>query len=60
MPVLVVGKGSNLLVADAGFDGLAVVLGDGFAEVAIDGTTVAAGGGAAPSRSSRGGRRPRD
>ena len=28
-PVLVVGKGSNLLVADAGFAGLAVVLGDG-------------------------------
>ena len=27
--VLVVGRGSNLLVADAGFDGLAVVLGDG-------------------------------
>jgi UDP-N-acetylmuramate dehydrogenase len=30
-PVLVVGHGSNLLVADAGFDGVAVVLGDGFA-----------------------------
>ena len=29
--VLVVGKGSNLLVADAGFAGLAVVLGEGFA-----------------------------
>ena len=27
--VLVVGKGSNLLVADAGFPGLAIVLGDG-------------------------------
>ncbi|MCU1483320.1 MAG: murB [Actinomycetia bacterium] len=42
--VLVVGKGSNLLVADAGFDGLALVLGDAFAEVAVDGTTVRAGG----------------
>jgi UDP-N-acetylmuramate dehydrogenase len=42
--VLVVGKGSNLLVADAGFDGLAVVLGDAFAEVEIAGTTVRAGG----------------
>ncbi|HEX2382270.1 MAG TPA: UDP-N-acetylmuramate dehydrogenase [Acidimicrobiales bacterium] len=42
--VLVVGKGSNLLVADAGFDGVAVMLGDGFGEVVIDGTTVAAGG----------------
>jgi UDP-N-acetylmuramate dehydrogenase len=33
---LVVGKGSNLLVADAGFDGIAVVLGDAFAEVTIE------------------------
>lgn len=45
--VLVVGKGSNLLVADSGFPGLAVVLGEGFAEVAIDGTAVRAGGAAA-------------
>ncbi|MEY2571726.1 MAG: UDP-N-acetylmuramate dehydrogenase [Acidimicrobiaceae bacterium] len=44
--VLIVGKGSNLLVADAGFDGLAVVLGDGFAPVAIDASTVVAGGAA--------------
>jgi UDP-N-acetylmuramate dehydrogenase len=42
--VLVVGKGSNLLVADAGFDGVALVLGDAFAEVEVDGTTVRAGG----------------
>ena len=44
LPVLVVGKGSNLLIADAGFPGLAVTLGDAFAEVTIDGTTVRAGG----------------
>ncbi len=44
--VLVVGRGSNLLVADAGFDGLAVVLGEGFAEVEVSGTTVTAGGAA--------------
>jgi UDP-N-acetylmuramate dehydrogenase len=44
---LVVGKGSNLLVADAGFAGLAVQLGEHFAEVVIDGTTVRAGGAAA-------------
>ena len=31
---LVVGKGSNLLVADRGFPGIAVVLADAFAEVA--------------------------
>ena len=44
--VFVVGKGSNLLVADAGFDGLVVVLGDGFEAVDVDGTTVVAGGAA--------------
>jgi UDP-N-acetylmuramate dehydrogenase len=45
--VVVVGKGSNLLVADRGFPGLAVVLGDGFAEIDVDGTEVDAGGAAA-------------
>lgn len=44
LPVLVVGKGSNLLVSDAGFPGLAVVLGEGFAGIDIDGRTVRAGG----------------
>jgi UDP-N-acetylmuramate dehydrogenase len=47
LPTLVVGKGSNLLVADAGFSGVAVVLGPAFAEIAIDGTRVEAGGAAA-------------
>lgn len=47
VPVLVVGRGSNLLVADAGFAGVAVVLGDGFADVAIDAAEVRAGGAAA-------------
>jgi UDP-N-acetylmuramate dehydrogenase len=41
--VLVVGKGSNLLVADAGFPGLVLVLGEAFERVEIDGTTVRAG-----------------
>jgi UDP-N-acetylmuramate dehydrogenase len=41
--VLVVGKGSNLLVADAGFAGLAVVLGTGFDTLAIDGRVARAG-----------------
>ena len=44
--VLVVGRGSNLLVADAGFEGLAVRLGDHFAQVDIHGTRVVAGGAA--------------
>ena len=45
--VLVVGKGSNLLVADVGFPGLAVVLGDAFAAIEVDGTEVEAGAAAA-------------
>ena len=47
-PVLVVGRGSNLLVRDAGFDGIVVQLGERFTgvEVAPDGTTVVAGGAA--------------
>ena len=45
-PMLVVGRGSNLLVADRGFDGLAVALGSGLAGFEIDGTTVTASGGA--------------
>jgi len=47
LPTLVVGKGSNLLVADAGFPGVAVVLGDAFATVEVTGTAVRAGGAAA-------------
>jgi UDP-N-acetylmuramate dehydrogenase len=43
---LVVGKGSNLLVADAGFSGLALVLGEAFATVEIAGAEVTAGGAA--------------
>jgi UDP-N-acetylmuramate dehydrogenase len=44
--VLVVGRGSNLLVADAGFAGLVVTLGEAFATIEVDGTSVRAGGGA--------------
>ena len=44
--VLVVGRGSNLLVADAGFDGVALRLGEHFSQVDIDGTRVVAGGAA--------------
>lgn len=46
LPVLVVGRGSNLLVADGGFPGLAVVLGESFATIDVDGTTVVVGGAA--------------
>jgi UDP-N-acetylmuramate dehydrogenase len=47
VPTLVVGRGSNLLVADAGFPGVAVVLGPTFADVDVRGTSVRAGGAAA-------------
>ncbi|MEJ7844180.1 MAG: UDP-N-acetylmuramate dehydrogenase [Acidimicrobiales bacterium] len=47
VPVLVVGKGSNLLVTDDGFPGLAVALGETFAEVTVAATTVRAGAAAA-------------
>ena len=43
LPVLVIGRGSNLLVADAGFPGVAVALGEGLAAIDIRGTTVRAG-----------------
>jgi UDP-N-acetylmuramate dehydrogenase len=46
-PVLVLGKGSNLLVADSGFPGIAVTLGDHFGTVVADGERLRAGGGAA-------------
>src|SRR5438270_4294199 len=44
VPVLVVGRGSNLLVADAGFPGLAITLAGAFATMDVAGTTVRAGG----------------
>ena len=45
IPVLVVGRGSNLLVADAGFGGLALQLGQACEKVRAEGTTVVAGAG---------------
>jgi UDP-N-acetylmuramate dehydrogenase len=41
-PLFVIGKGSNLLVADAGFDGIVIRLGPGFAGLELP---VAGGGG---------------
>ena len=46
LPVLVIGRGSNLLVADRGFAGLVIQLGMGFEEITIDGDVVRAGGAA--------------
>lgn len=42
VPVLVVGRGSNLLVSDRGFPGLAIALGEGFATIEVEGTDVTA------------------
>ncbi len=43
VPVLVLGRGSNLLVADGGFPGLAISLGSGFEQITVGGTEVVAG-----------------
>ena len=45
VPTLVLGRGSNTLVADGGYDGLVVVLGAFATTITISGTTVDAGGG---------------
>ena len=45
--VLVIGKGSNLLVADRGFDGLLLRLGDGLARIGVHGHVLEVGGAAA-------------
>lgn len=44
-PLLVLGRGSNLLVADAGFRGVVVRLGSGFAGLSIDPSGVVEAGG---------------
>lgn len=46
LPILVIGRGSNLVVADTGFAGLVIRLGPGFARVEVDGMRVVAGGSA--------------
>ena len=46
MPAAALGLGSNLLVADDGFEGLALKLGGELAQVDVQGEVLAAGGGA--------------
>ncbi len=46
VPVLVMGRGSNLLVADAGFDGLVIRFGPGYSQVRVAGERVYAQAGA--------------
>jgi UDP-N-acetylmuramate dehydrogenase len=45
LPLLLLGKGSNLLVPDAGFRGVVVVLAGAFRETRIEGARIVAGGG---------------
>jgi UDP-N-acetylmuramate dehydrogenase len=42
-PSIMLGRGSNLLVSDRGFDGVAVRLGSGFRWTRVEGETIAAG-----------------
>ena len=46
LPYLVLGNGTNLLVADSGFAGLVVRLGQGLAEIAMEPASLRAGAGA--------------
>ncbi len=46
LPFLVLGKGSNVLVSDAGFDGAVIRLGGELAAVDVEGEELTAGGGA--------------
>lgn len=43
VPVTVIGAGSNLLVRDGGVRGVVIRLGEGFAAIAVEGTTIVAG-----------------
>jgi UDP-N-acetylmuramate dehydrogenase len=45
LPLLVLGKGSNLLVPDAGFPGVVLTLGGAFREIRVEGAEIVAGGG---------------
>jgi UDP-N-acetylmuramate dehydrogenase len=53
LAMLVVGRGSNLVVADEGFPGLALRLGTGFSQISVEGAVVIAGGSASLARVAR-------
>ena len=54
LPILVLGRGSNLLVADRGFAGVTIHMAEGFADISYDGLEVTAGAGAPLPRVARG------
>ncbi|GAC1314255.1 MAG: UDP-N-acetylmuramate dehydrogenase [Acidimicrobiales bacterium] len=45
LPVLVIGRGSNMLVSDRGFPGVAVFVGESFSELDVHDAVLVAGGG---------------
>jgi len=47
LPLLVLGRGSNLLVSDKGFQGIVLRLGHEFKHISVDGTEITTGAGAA-------------
>jgi UDP-N-acetylmuramate dehydrogenase len=53
MQVLVLGRGSNLVVSDRGFDGLVIHLEGEFSRISVEGTVVSAGGAAPLARVAR-------
>ena len=46
LPLLIIGRGSNMLVADAGWPGIVLTLGQRFRRVEVEGAELEAGGGA--------------
>ncbi len=53
VPVVVLGRGSNVVVADDGFDGVVVCLAEGFSQVRWEGTRAVAGAAVALPRLAR-------
>lgn len=53
IPVLLLGKGSNLVIADAGFEGLVIHFGQDFARASVEGTVITAQAGASLMNVSR-------
>jgi len=43
LPVLILGRGSNILISDSGFEGVVFQLGDDFNHITIDGQEITAG-----------------
>jgi len=54
LPILVLGRGSNLVVSDSGFQGLVIRLGPSFGGVKVEGTEVRAGAAAPLAQVARG------